>query len=72
MLRMDASARSSMWDDLQQGRSTEIDDFCGAVVRLAGQNGTIARCNATMCELVHAHTKGQRWTGRSLRLALKV
>lgn len=72
MLRIDASARSSMWDDLQHGRSTEIDDFCGAVVRLAEQNGTHAPCNAAMCLLVRGHTKEQRWTGRALRLALKI
>lgn len=72
MLRMDASARSSMWDDLQQGRSTEIDDLCGAVVRLAAQNGTEAPGNAAICQLIKAHTKGQRWTGLALRKALQV
>jgi 2-dehydropantoate 2-reductase len=66
MLRIDASARSSMWDDLQQGRITEVDDLCGAVVRLATQHGTSAPCNATMCQLIAAHTSGQRWTGAAL------
>lgn len=72
MLRMDASARSSMWDDVQQGRVTEIDDLCGAVVRLAQQVGTPAPCNAKMCQLMSAHTKGHRFTGRELRKALGI
>jgi 2-dehydropantoate 2-reductase len=72
MLRMDASARSSMWDDIQHGRTTEVDDFCGAVVRLANQQGTPATCNATMCKLIASHTKGQRLSGRELRKALGI
>jgi 2-dehydropantoate 2-reductase len=72
MLRMDASARSSMWDDVQHGRTTEVDDLCGAVVRLADQVGTPAPCNTAMCKLIAAHTKGQRFTGRELRKALKI
>jgi 2-dehydropantoate 2-reductase len=72
MLRMDASARSSMWDDVQHGRTTEIDDFCGAVVRLANTVNTKAPCNAAMCKLITAHSKGQRFTGRELRKALGI
>jgi 2-dehydropantoate 2-reductase len=72
MLRMDASARSSMWDDIQHGRTTEVDDLCGAVVRLAQQTGTQATCNTTMCKLIGLHTKGQRFTGRELRKALGI
>ena len=72
MLRMDASARSSMWDDIQHGRTTEVDDLCGAVVRLANQQGTPAPCNATMCKLIATHTKGQRLSGRELRKALGI
>jgi 2-dehydropantoate 2-reductase len=72
MLRMDASARSSMWDDVQHGRTTEVDDLCGAVVRLADQVGTAAPCNAMMCKLMSAHTKGHRFTGRELRKSLKI
>ena len=72
MLRMDASARSSMWDDVQHGRTTEVDDLCGAVVRLANQVGTSAPCNAAICKLIATHSKGQRFTGRELRKALKI
>jgi 2-dehydropantoate 2-reductase len=72
MLRMDTSARSSMWDDIQHGRTTEVDDLCGAVVRLARQAGTPAPCNAAMCQLIAAHSKSQRFTGKELRRALKI
>ena len=74
MLRMDAQARSSMWDDLQQGRTTEIDDLCGAVVRLARAHGGSAPLNAPlnrrMCELVAQHKPGHRLSGPQMRRAL--
>ena len=69
MLRIDAQARSSMWDDLQRGRITEIDDLCGAVVRLAAQVGSSAPRNAAMCKLVGAHHRGTRLSGPELRIA---
>ena len=52
MLQIDATARSSMWDDLEAGRVTEIDALCGAVVRLAAQQGMAAPLSARMCELL--------------------
>ncbi len=70
MLRIDPSARSSMWDDLQRGRMTEIDDLCGAVVRLAAQQGLPAPRNDTMRALVQQHQKGQRMTGEQMARAL--
>lgn len=70
MLRMDASARSSMWDDVQQGRTTEINDLCGAVVRLAELTNTQAPHNAAMCELIAGHKKDQHRSGHELRKAL--
>ena len=69
MLRMDAQARSGMWEDLQQGRITEINDLCGAVVRLAHQHGTLAPRNAAMCKLVAAHHKGATLSGAEIRSA---
>jgi len=69
MLRIDAHARSSMWDDLRQGRVTEIDDLCGAVVRLATRVGTQAPRNAAMCKLVAAHHRGVRLSGPEMRSA---
>jgi 2-dehydropantoate 2-reductase len=70
LLRIDASARSSMWDDLQQGRGTEIDDLCGAVVRLAEYHGVPAPCNAAIAQLVMAHRPRQSWTSAALRQAV--
>jgi len=69
MLRIDPLARSSMWDDLQQGRRTEIDDLCGAIVRLAVRQGGKAPRNAAMCKLIAAHHQGERLSGAALRSA---
>ena len=57
MLRIDPKARSSMADDLTQGRTTEIDALCGEVVRLAAAHGRSAPLNARMVELVNAWPK---------------
>ncbi len=54
MLRIDRSARSSMADDLSNGRATEIDALCGEVVRLAESRGLAAPINARMVALVTA------------------
>jgi 2-dehydropantoate 2-reductase len=54
MLRIDPKARSSMADDLQLGRPTEIDALCGAVVELAREHGVDAPLNRRMVDLVKA------------------
>jgi len=54
MLRIDPKARSSMADDLQLGRPTEIDALCGAVVELARERGADAPLNRRLVELVKA------------------
>ena len=54
MLRIDPKARSSMADDLAQGRITEIDALCGEVVRLARSQGRDASVNARIVELIEA------------------
>jgi 2-dehydropantoate 2-reductase len=38
-MKIDRSARSSMWEDLQRGRPTEIDYLQGVVVQLAERHG---------------------------------
>jgi 2-dehydropantoate 2-reductase len=53
MLAIDPEARSSMWDDLQRGRPTEIDDLQGAIVRLAESAGTPAPIIRRVAALVH-------------------
>jgi 2-dehydropantoate 2-reductase len=72
MLRIDPTARSSMWDDVQKSRTTEIDDLCGAVVRLAQQHGTAAPVNAQLLTMLQTHRAGQRLSGSDLRRKLSV
>lgn len=52
MLAVDPEARSSMWDDLILGRLTEIDEFQGAILRLAAQNGIKVPLTRRIVELI--------------------
>jgi len=45
MLSMDAHARSSMWEDLERGRITEIDELQGEIITLAKRLGKKAEIN---------------------------
>ena len=73
MLRIDPKARSSMADDLAQGRATEIDALCGEVVRLAEAQGLRAPINARMVALVKAWPQRSVAMGsQSMRAALEV
>jgi 2-dehydropantoate 2-reductase len=73
MLRIDARARTSMAEDLTQGRPTEIDALCGEVVRLAHAHGTAAPANERISELVRAWPRDPRPRGGAeLRAALGV
>lgn len=58
MLRIDPEARSSMWEDLQAGRRTEIDYLSGAIVTLATSIGRSAPCNARMVALIRTAEAG--------------
>ncbi|GAA5315158.1 MAG: 2-dehydropantoate 2-reductase [Candidatus Pelagadaptatus aseana] len=53
MLTIDPQARSSMWEDIQFGRKTEIEFLNGAVVRLAESVGMEAPANATITRMIH-------------------
>jgi 2-dehydropantoate 2-reductase len=68
MLAIDPLARSSMWEDLQAGRATEIDYLNGEVVKLADSLGRAAPVNARLVALVRDAEKGGRrdWTGDAL------
>lgn len=59
MLKIDEKARSSMWEDLQMKRTTEVNELNGAVVRLAQASGTTAPLNAKMVELIQLAEDGQ-------------
>ena len=67
-LRIDAHARSSMADDLARGRTTEVDAFCGEVVRLARAHGLDAPLNAKIQRLVETDPRPR--SGRALRTEL--
>lgn len=66
MLSIDDRARSSMLDDIEAGRPTEIDDLCGAIVRLAERAGTHAPLNRRMIELIQAHHAGKALSGADI------
>ncbi|MFE0460684.1 2-dehydropantoate 2-reductase [Kitasatospora sp. NPDC058965] len=74
-LRIDAKARSSMWEDLRRGRPTEVDALQGEVVALAERHGLRAPACARLVELVHeaeraAPGTARRWSGADLLAAL--
>ncbi|HLT59706.1 MAG TPA: 2-dehydropantoate 2-reductase [Microlunatus sp.] len=58
MLRIDPAARSSMSDDLEAGRPTEVEELNGEVVRLAQRIGTPAPVNLRLVELIRAAEAG--------------
>lgn len=58
MLAIDPQARSSMWEDLQRGRQTEIDYINGEVVRLAERLGRPAPVNRRLVALIKALEEG--------------
>lgn len=57
MLRVDPKARSSMADDLNAGRPTEIDVLSGEIVRLAASLGANAPENAALVQAIRAREK---------------
>lgn len=72
MLTIDPVARSSMWEDLQAGRPTEIDWINGEVVKLARSLGTEAPVNQKLVELMHQQEKDPKpWGPESLLKAIK-
>lgn len=75
MLRIDPLARSSMWEDLQRGRATEIDYINGEIVRLAESLGRQAPLNSAIVGLVHQAERAQSvaaMTAAALATALRL
>jgi 2-dehydropantoate 2-reductase len=58
VVAVDPTARSSMWDDFEAGRPTEVDYLQGEIVALAERIGRTAPVNATLARLVHAVEAG--------------
>lgn len=52
MLTIDPSARSSMWEDLEMGRRTEIEELQGVIVALAHAKGIKAPINTRVAMLI--------------------
>lgn len=74
VVAIDPHARSSMWDDLEARRPTEIDYLQGEVVTLAERAGTTAPINAALLQLVRDAERGGRrdFSGDELRRAVGV
>lgn len=67
MLRIDPSARSSMWEDLQAGRPTEVDVLQGEIVDIAKAHGLAAPVNEKLVELIHEVERQRRaWRSEEL------
>lgn len=73
MLQIDPLARSSMWEDLEAGRRTEIDWINGEVIRLATRLGRHAPVNACLVALIRAAEQGgeRAWSGDALLAELR-
>ena len=67
--KIDAKARSSMYDDLAAGRPTEIDYLNGEVVKLAKSLGREAPVNSAIVELIKIAEHGVEhlWSPADLR-----
>ena len=60
-MKIDPEARSSMWEDLQRGRSTEIDYLQGVITEIAdrhGQKAPLSRRIVTLIRNAEAAGKG--------------
>ena len=53
-MKIDPEARSSMWEDLQRGRRTEIDYLQGVIVEIAGRHGLQAPLSSRIVALIKA------------------
>jgi 2-dehydropantoate 2-reductase len=72
VLAIDPLARTSMWEDLEAGRTTEIDYLNGEVVRLAESLNRTAPVNAKLVALIReAETNRRPWSGPDLLRELR-
>ena len=53
-MNIDPEARSSMWEDLQRGRATEIDYLQGVITAIAGRHGLKAPLSDRIVSLIKA------------------
>ncbi len=73
LLTVDPAARSSMADDLDAGRATEIDWLCGEIVVLGDLIGVPTPVNRRLLQLVHDAERGGRriWPDEELLTELR-
>ncbi len=67
-LDVDPAAMSSMWEDLQKGRQTEIDEINGVIVRLAEKSGLTVPINQRLVEAIKSAEKGKMTTMKSAEM----
>lgn len=59
-MKIDPEARSSMWEDLQRGRRTEVDYLQGVIIAIAERHGLAAPLSRRVIELIReAEARGQ-------------
>jgi 2-dehydropantoate 2-reductase len=59
-MKIDPEARSSMWEDLQRGRRTEIDYFQGVITEIAERRRLDVPLSRRVVELIRkAEAAGQ-------------
>jgi 2-dehydropantoate 2-reductase len=51
-MKIDPEARSSMWEDLQRGRRTEIDYLQGVIITIAERRGLDAPLSRRIIQLI--------------------
>jgi 2-dehydropantoate 2-reductase len=51
-MKIDPEARSSMWEDLQRGRRTEVDYLQGVIAQIAGRHGLQVPLSARIVGLI--------------------
>jgi 2-dehydropantoate 2-reductase len=67
LLAIDPLARTSMWEDLQAGRPTEIDYLNGEVIRLSESLNRSAPVNTKLVHLIRdAEVTRRPWSGPEL------
>jgi len=67
LLAIDPVARSSMWEDLDAGRATEVEEINGEIVRMAARRDMTAPVNARLVSLIHeAEHRRRSWQGEQL------
>ncbi|ANV99128.1 2-dehydropantoate 2-reductase [Bradyrhizobium icense] len=63
-MKIDPEARSSMWEDLQRGRRTEIDYLQGVITEIAERRGLEAPLSRRIAELIRQAEREARGSPR--------